>query len=357
MTGREGAATEALVDWTGPHATSFVARLGVERGDVTGVVGQFREAAYAWAAAWKDAIDEQNRILHAAAVGVQQGPPGHVRPPRRRRAAPRPGAASVADGTGLPADRLVREVLLMVAVSASPDRLATFAAVWRARAAAVDEQAALNGLASSVVAGCPGRAVDVPALGALTTVLDNMATNESFVATVHAAVVGADLYVGGVATIDGAVVDAALDRAGLADGPPVPVEFDPATREVVAPTSGMDRRPDQRVEREHDPPRARRRVPGDRRRVEHRADVELAARNDAGRVRCRLVLGARLLPRGGRRPGGRLAGRRQRRRLRAVGRRLGRAGRAAAAPDAATTRTSRCRPTPSGASCSIATVR
>ena len=90
----------------------------------------------------------------------------------------------------------------MTDVSASPARLATFAEVWRARAAAVDEQASLSGLAKSVVAGCPGRAVEVPALGALTTVLENMATNEAFVATVRDAVMGADAIAGGIATMD-----------------------------------------------------------------------------------------------------------------------------------------------------------
>ena len=127
----------------------------------------------------------------------------------------------------------------MTTVSASPARLASFAAVWRGRAAAVNEQASLSGLASAVVSGCPGRAVDVPALGALTTVLENMATNESFVATVREAVAAADVIAGGIATVDTALVDLALERAGLADASPLPVEFDPATREVVAPTSGM----------------------------------------------------------------------------------------------------------------------
>ena len=65
MAGREGAAAEALVDWKGPHATSFLERIAVERVDVNGVASQFREASYAWAAAWKDAIDQQNRILQA----------------------------------------------------------------------------------------------------------------------------------------------------------------------------------------------------------------------------------------------------------------------------------------------------
>ena len=62
---RERHAADALVDWTGPHATSFVSRMATERTDVNGIVAQFRDAAYGWAAAWKDAIDQQNRILQA----------------------------------------------------------------------------------------------------------------------------------------------------------------------------------------------------------------------------------------------------------------------------------------------------
>jgi hypothetical protein len=65
MRDRAAAATEALVDWTGPHATSFVSRLDVERTDVNRVVVQFRRAAQEWAEAWKEAIDQQNRILQA----------------------------------------------------------------------------------------------------------------------------------------------------------------------------------------------------------------------------------------------------------------------------------------------------
>lgn len=65
MTARETAGAEALVDWLGPHGDSFLERLGVERTDVDGVVAQFREAATGWAAAWKDAIDQQNRVLQA----------------------------------------------------------------------------------------------------------------------------------------------------------------------------------------------------------------------------------------------------------------------------------------------------
>ena len=77
----------------------------------------------------------------------------------------------------------------------------------------------------------------------------------------------------------------ALDRAGLADGPSHAGRVrsdDPRGRGADI---GDDRRPDQRLQRQHGPPRARRRAAGDRRRAEHRADVELVARRQAGRLR------------------------------------------------------------------------
>lgn len=127
-------------------------------------------------------------------------------------------------------------------VSANPTLLESFVDdVSPARVGAVNEQASLSGLMASVAAGCPGRAVDVPALGALVTVLGNMAGNETFVTTVKTALVEADgaTVNAGVVTVDAAVVDVALAKAGVSLSGPVPVEFDPATREIVAPTSGM----------------------------------------------------------------------------------------------------------------------
>ena len=128
----------------------------------------------------------------------------------------------------------------MTTVSANPDLLGSFVeAVRVARTSAQTEQASLSTLDTTVKAGCPGRGVDVPALGALTTVLSNMGVNETFVSTVQLALAGADGAGVGVVTVDESVVAAALGNAGLTTAPPIPVEFDPATREIVPPTSGM----------------------------------------------------------------------------------------------------------------------
>ena len=186
-----------------------------------------------------------------------------------------------------------------------------------------------------------------------------MATNESFVATVRAAVVGAD-------------VDRRRDgddrrrpsstppcsRAGLADGPPLPVEFDPATREVVAPTSGMI----------DDPINA-----SNGNMIHHELDVEFPAiaaalniertwnsllASYAGRVRRRLVVGARRAP--SRWPTDRVVA------SLADGNVVAFVpwGDGWAAPGVPRLRlvagdepAGCCRPTPSGASCSTATVR
>ena len=65
MEGRETLAAEALTTWRGGHATSFVTRMGTERTDIDTAAGWLRVGAQEWAAAWKDAMDEQNRVLHA----------------------------------------------------------------------------------------------------------------------------------------------------------------------------------------------------------------------------------------------------------------------------------------------------
>ena len=118
----------------------------------------------------------------------------------------------------------------MAKVSANPTLLNGFVTdVASARVAAGEEQASLSSFNATVAAGCPGRAVDVPALGSLATVLDNMATNERFVATVREALLDADAYTGGVVTVSATAIDVALAEAGLT-APPAPVAFDPTTR-------------------------------------------------------------------------------------------------------------------------------
>jgi hypothetical protein len=67
MSTRETEQESAQVGFLGPLATEFVTRIDTERTDVNSAVTQLRTAATEWAAAWKDAIDEQNRILYARA--------------------------------------------------------------------------------------------------------------------------------------------------------------------------------------------------------------------------------------------------------------------------------------------------
>ena len=139
------------------------------------------------------------------------------------------------------------------------------------------ERSSLASLQAAVAAGCPGRAVDIPALGSLATVLDNMATNERFVATVREALLDADAYASGVVTVSATAIDVALAEAGLTAaaraGGLRPHDAGGGAADV-----GDDRRPDQRRQRQHGPPRDRRRLPGHRRGARRRATVELAAR-------------------------------------------------------------------------------
>jgi hypothetical protein len=65
MATREQLANEALATWRGNHAVSFAQRLGTERTDIDTAATWLQAGALEWAAAWKDAMDEQNRILFA----------------------------------------------------------------------------------------------------------------------------------------------------------------------------------------------------------------------------------------------------------------------------------------------------
>lgn len=128
----------------------------------------------------------------------------------------------------------------MTTVSANPTLLGDFVStVSTPRTAAQTERTSLSLFNSSVAAGCPGRAVSVPALGQLWTSLDNMRINEDWLTTIKDELIKADVGEDGVATIDTSVVVTALAAKGLEDGPPVPVEFAPTTREIQPPTSGM----------------------------------------------------------------------------------------------------------------------
>lgn len=67
MRDRETAETAAQVDFLGPFATEFAGRIDTERGDINVAVTQLRTAATEWAAAWKDAMDQQNQNRYARA--------------------------------------------------------------------------------------------------------------------------------------------------------------------------------------------------------------------------------------------------------------------------------------------------
>ena len=66
--GRQRDATTALAKWAGPHATRFAERRGAEFQSSMNVWTGLRENAQAWAAAWVDAMEQQNKNNRAAAV-------------------------------------------------------------------------------------------------------------------------------------------------------------------------------------------------------------------------------------------------------------------------------------------------
>jgi hypothetical protein len=61
-------ASAALKDWKGAYGDQFATRANNEQTDLATVVAGLRTEADGWAAAWKDAMDEQNRRLYARKV-------------------------------------------------------------------------------------------------------------------------------------------------------------------------------------------------------------------------------------------------------------------------------------------------
>jgi len=61
-------AEHALATWLGQFGDEFVGRLDTESGDIAAISADLRVSADAWALAWKDAMDEQNRRLYAREV-------------------------------------------------------------------------------------------------------------------------------------------------------------------------------------------------------------------------------------------------------------------------------------------------
>lgn len=127
----------------------------------------------------------------------------------------------------------------MSVTSADPAALGEFTdGVRAARSSVASEQRSVATLQSSVHAGSSDYRVDVPAIGALATLLGSMAGNQAFVATVRRELVAADRHGTGQVTVGDPVIAGALDARGVAS-PPETLEFEPATMVGKPPTSGF----------------------------------------------------------------------------------------------------------------------
>lgn len=66
--GRQRQAETALARWSGPYATQFAQRRSTEEASALNVINGLRADAEAWAVAWVDAMEQQNKNNRAAAV-------------------------------------------------------------------------------------------------------------------------------------------------------------------------------------------------------------------------------------------------------------------------------------------------
>jgi hypothetical protein len=66
--GRQRQGETALDKWRGPYATQFGQRRATEEASAQNVVAGLRADARAWAAAWVDAMEQQNKNNRAAKV-------------------------------------------------------------------------------------------------------------------------------------------------------------------------------------------------------------------------------------------------------------------------------------------------
>jgi hypothetical protein len=65
---RRSQAMDALRTWRGPFGDQFRDRVGDEQTSLASLVAALKTEADLWAAAWKQAMDEQNRRLYARMV-------------------------------------------------------------------------------------------------------------------------------------------------------------------------------------------------------------------------------------------------------------------------------------------------
>lgn len=128
----------------------------------------------------------------------------------------------------------------MTVSSADPDKLRDFVTRSRpARTTVATDRSGVANLQASVRANSPDFGVDAPALSALATLLESLATNETFVSTIREELLAADAsYSGGTVTVSDAAIVAALDAAGVGTPPPS-LTFEPASMFGLPPTSGF----------------------------------------------------------------------------------------------------------------------
>jgi len=65
MSNRVRHARTALTDWLGVYGTQFADRVDSESMQATAIANDLRTGAEQWAVRWAEAMNEQNRILHA----------------------------------------------------------------------------------------------------------------------------------------------------------------------------------------------------------------------------------------------------------------------------------------------------
>ena len=68
MAHRRRLAAGALATWLGVYGRQFGDRVDTESADILRIAGELRAAASGWAACWQQAMDQQNRVLHAREV-------------------------------------------------------------------------------------------------------------------------------------------------------------------------------------------------------------------------------------------------------------------------------------------------
>ena len=309
MANRVSHARTALTDWLGRYGTQFADRIDSEAQQATAIANDLRTAAEQWAVRWAEAMNEQNRILHARETKRGRGRPQRRR--RRRRRAVRPSrspARSAGDrGPDVPQllrHRIAHEVLNHVDdISRSrqtprvrhrrqgrPAQRRDHAGERRLvvdqhdrRVRRVRQRPGTRGPGNA--ARRDGGERDVRRHGAHRAVAGRPPRRRSD-HDLRCGAGGGTGRQGRRHTTGAGALRSGVDRRHPAD-------------------VGLRRRPDLCGERQHDPSGHRPAVPGGRRCVGHHPHVQLRRQRTARCVRCGLVVRARRRARGGVRSAGR----------------------------------------------------